>query len=341
MSVPTKLARLVASASKIRCELGEAAIWDNRASRLLWVDVLNATLFIVQESSSAIEIHDLKQFTQHITTVVPVEDVQNPELKNSVILGTTEGIAKYDLTTRVFENHPANPIHKTIIPKGAQARGNDGKADPKGRLWLGTLVRDLKTLDVVDKAAGLYCLDGWHGTPTQVLANVTVSNGIAWHENKLYYTDSPSCHIDVMDFNTTDSLGKICNTRRQHIKVSSGYPPVPDGCIVDKEGFVWSALFGAGCVRRYCPLTGAIVAQVQLPPEAGPQATALAWGGEKFADLYITTGHEYWNEEQKNEFPTAGKLFICDANDIATLCGGEEQSMGCPPYKFHMMGSDV
>ena len=39
-------------------------------------------------------------------------------------------------------------------------------------------------------------------------------------------------------------------------KCSEGYPPVPDGCVVDKEGYVWSALFGAGCVRRYNPETG-------------------------------------------------------------------------------------
>ena len=74
--------------------------------------------------------------------------------------------------------------------------------------------------------------------------------------DKMYYTDSPTAHIDVMDFHSTDTLETICASRRQQIKCSEGYPPVPDGCVVDKEGYVWSALFGAGCVRRYNPETG-------------------------------------------------------------------------------------
>ena len=253
-TLPTKVARLVQAASKYRSELGEAPIWDDRASRLLWLDVLGARLF-VKDSLNVIVEHNLKSFTEHITTIVPVSE---PEFKDIIILGTTEGYAKYDLSTRAFESHPSNPIHPShpTQQKNIQARCNDGKADPLGRLWLGSLVRNLQTLDVVSDAAGLYVLEGWSGTPTQVLSDVTISNGIAWHNDKMYYTDSPTAHIDVMDFHSTDTLETICASRRQQIKCSEGYPPVPDGCVVDKEGYVWSALFGAGCVRRYNPETG-------------------------------------------------------------------------------------
>jgi sugar lactone lactonase YvrE len=188
-------------------------------------------------------------------------------------------------------------------------------------------------LDVVSDAAGLYVLEGWSGTPTQVLSDVTISNGVAWYNNMMYYTDSPTAHIDVMDFNRTDSLETIIASRRQLIKCSEGYPPVPDGCAVDKEGYVWSALFGAGCVRRYDPKTGEAVAEIKLPVEAGLQSTACAWGGDEYGELYITSAHEYWNEEQKSEFPLAGCLFVCSAEDIVELCG---DSVGCGSHKFRM-----
>ena len=170
----------------------------------------------------------------------------------------------------------------------------------------------------------------------QVLSGVTISNGIAWHEDKMYYTDSPTCHIDVMDFNSTDSVATICNTRRPQIKISAGFPPVPDGCIVDSEGFVWSALFGLGCVRRFDPSTGDVVAEVRLPKEAGLQATACAWGGENLGDLYITCAHEYWTEEEIQAKPLAGCLFVCCEEDIAALCNGDGGLMGCSSFKFHM-----
>jgi sugar lactone lactonase YvrE len=331
MSIPTKIARLVQCAAKFKSELGEAPIWDDRSSRLLWLDVLGSKLF-TKNKANQVEEHDLKPYTEHITTVIPVFE---SEYNDTVILGTTEGFARYDLSTRQFESHPSNPIHKTEFPKDIQARSNDGKADPLGRLWLGSLVRNLKTLDIVDQAGGVYVLDGWSSEPVQVMSNISISNGIAWHENKMYYTDSPTAHIDVMNFNVDDSLDVICSTRTPTIKVSEGYPPAPDGCIVDKEGFIWSALFGAGCVRRYDPSTGEAVAEIKLPEEAGAQATACAWGGEHFGDLYITCAHEYWTEEECEEKPLAGCLFVCSAADIAEVCNTDE-SVGCSSYKFKM-----
>lgn len=333
--VKTITAKLVQSTATFRSELGEAPIYIG--SKLLWLDVLGSRLF-VKSSNDTVEEHNLKDFTEHITTIVPINN--EAELKDTVLLGTTDGIALYDLSTREYTPHPSNPIWNkdpSSIPKDQQTRGNDGKADPLGRLWIGSLVRNLQTLDIIDNAAGLYVLDGWSAAPIQVLSDISISNGVTWHagDNKMYYTDSPTAHIDVMDFNTEDSLETICNSRRPHIKISDGYPPVPDGCICDQEGYVWSALFGAGCVRRYHPVSGNVVAEVQLPIEAGVQSTAVAWGGANYGDLYITSAHEYWTEEQKNSFPLAGCLFKVDAQDIGALCDSSS-SMGTPPFKFNM-----
>ena len=249
---------------------------------------------------------------------------------NEVILGTTEGFARYDLDARVFEPHPCNPIHVPTEGGRIEPRMNDGKCDPFGRLWCGSLVRDLQNNDLVDGAANLWVLEsGWSKDqpPVKVRAGVTCSNGIAWHGNTMYYTDSPTFCIEAFAFDSeqrADSVADSMAETRKHgcIRVSNSYPPVPDGCVVDSHGFVWSAMFGAGCVRRYDPSSGECVAEIRLPEEAGMQCTAVAWGGPELDDLYLTSAHEFWTEEEKARHPLAGKLFVASGTEIAELCGG-------------------
>ena len=141
----------------------------------------------------------------------------------------------------------------------------------------------------------------------------------------MFYTDSPTCRIEAFAFDTeqrSNSVGESMAEEKAKlcIHVSDAYPPVPDGCIVDSHGFVWSAMFGAGCVRRYDPSTGECVAEVRLPKEAGTQCTACAWGGPDLGDLYITSAHEFWTEREKAEHPLAGRLFFVSRKDIAVLC---------------------
>lgn len=75
------------------------------------------------------------------------------------------------------------------------------------------------------------------------------------------------------------------------------------------------------------------MAEIKLPTEAGMQSTACAWGGDDYSELYITSAHEYWDEDQKAAFPLAGCLFVCSSEDIVALCG---DSVGCGSHKFRM-----
>ena len=106
-------------------------------------------------------------------------------------LGVQAGFALYDLDSRKFEPHPCNgALH------GAHTRMNDGKCDPQGRLWLGSIARSGPGgADLVPGASALYVLEGWaSAAPTKVLDGVTVSNGITWSEDgrTMLYTDSPT-----------------------------------------------------------------------------------------------------------------------------------------------------
>ena len=91
--------------------------------------------------------------------------------------------------------------------EGEGLRFNDGKCDPSGRFWIGSMDRKEK-----QKIGSLY---SWN--PIEGLVNreqgITVSNGMGWSpDNSLfYYIDSPTREVSVYDFDL--STGSIRNKR--------------------------------------------------------------------------------------------------------------------------------
>jgi sugar lactone lactonase YvrE len=293
-----------------------------------------------------------------VTTAVPVEGSDS-----LVLVGSTDGVALVDLDKgasswlphpssgslhgsngRSSNSSSGSSSYDDAAKEGQEVfvRMNDGKCDPQGRFWVGSIARHGGGPggDLFTGGAALYRLDGWAGTPFQVLGGLTVSNGLAWSLDGLtmYATDSPTGRVDALDFD--GETGAVSN-RRAAVRVSEAFPPVPDGCCLDSEGMLWVACFGAGEVRRYDLATdearprlatagdhggdlwpGArLLATVQLPPDAGGQCTAVAFGGPKMDALFITTAHEFWDEAQQAACPLAGALFTVGRDELRAKLG--------------------
>jgi len=303
---------------------------------------------------------------------VPVED------SNSLVLvGTTEGVALVDLDAGAssWQPHPSSgKLHgssgggsstkdNSLNVKGARdqsagpagevfVRMNDGKCDPQGRFWIGSIARHGSGPggDLKDGGAALYRLDNWASHPTPVVPHVTVSNGLAWSlDNKtMLVIDSPTCRVDAFDYDS--GTGALSN-RRLAVRVSEQYPPVPDGCCLDSTGMLWVACFGSGEVRCYDLNLDAgssdeeassttttnyeeansspdeamnqakLLATIKLPPDAGDQCTAVAFGGADLGTLFVTTAHEFWDESQKAACPLAGALFAVGPEELLAKMG--------------------
>ena len=123
----------------------------------------------------------------------------------------------------------ANPITDGNI------RFNDGKCDPSGRFWVGTM-----HLSFTEGVASLYRMDT-DKTVHKMLEGVTVSNGIAWTKDRhtMYYVDSHLRRIDAFDYN--DENGSITN-RRTVVAIPAGGGS-PDGIALDTEGKIWGRFF--------------------------------------------------------------------------------------------------
>jgi D-xylonolactonase len=178
------------------------------------------------------------------------------------------------------------------IPEERETRFNDVGADPAGRVFCGTMSTD-------DRPGRLFRLDP-NGTLTTILTEVGCSNGIGYtpDRTRMYYTDSNKREIYLFDYDR-DS-GEITN-QRVFVKIPEDLG-LPDGMTVDAEGYVWTAIWDGGCVIRFAP-DGTEERRVPLPAK---QVTCVTFGGDDYADMYVTTAG---GQNKDENGPGAGALF--------------------------------
>lgn len=265
-----------------KATLGEGAIWDHRRRLLYWVDILGRTVHVFDPTTGTDRAVDVGQF---VGTVVPRQH-------GDVMVAVYDGFAALDLATGKLEviADPEADLSDT--------RFNDGKCDPTGRFWAGTM-----SLKGVRQAGSLYCLDTDHRV-RRVLTGVTTSNGIVWTSDRctMYYIDTPTREVAAFDYD--DAIGNITN-RRVAVRIPADQGS-PDGMAIDAEDMIWVAHWDGWQVSRWNPRTGELLQTIPVPVA---RVTSCAFGGAGLDTLYITTARPAATGPRLSEQPHAGGLF--------------------------------
>ena len=276
-----------------KATLGEGPIWHAQKQVLYWVNILENQLHIYNPTTNEDRSIDVGQY---VTTVVPRKS-------EGLIVTVQNGFASLDPETEQL-----TIIHdpERHLPGN---RFNDGKCDPAGRLWAGTMSLG----SGITGAGSLYVMDR-DLSVRRVLDRVTISNGIAWSLDHLmmYYIDTPTREVSAFDYDIES--GSISN-RRTAVKIPETYG-FPDGMTIDAEGMLWVAGWGSSRVSRWDPKSGKLLQAVTIP---ATNVSACAFGGHNLDDLYITTAREGLTEEDLVEQPLAGGLFRVKPG----VCGNE------------------
>ena len=262
--------------------LGEGSLWDYRAGELIWVDIKGEILNFYNPHNE----FNKEMFTgQMIGTVVPTES-------GKVLVALQNGIYSLD---------PETGSKKLIVDPEEDKpdnRFNDGKCDPSGRFWAGTM-------SLVNKkdAGALYRLDR-DSTIHKMIDHVGTSNGIVWSadKTKMYYVDTPTMKVMVYDYD--DATGDISNPKVA-VQIPGGIG-APDGMTIDENGKLWVALWGGSAVGNFDPDTGELIRKIDVPAK---NVTSCAFGDEDLGTLYITTARESTSDAELERFPYAGSLF--------------------------------
>lgn len=264
-----------------RCALAEGPVWWE--GRLWFVDIEGHALHRFDPSSGA---HDVYPVGQRIGCAVPTDR------PGEWIVGLQEGLARW----RPESGEPVEMFARPEQGKEKLIRFNDGKVDPAGRLFAGTM-----PVDGGKHLGSLYRVDGDLSLHT-VIERVHLSNGLGWDLSRrtMYYIDTPTRTIDALDYDPATS--QISNRRTIHtIEPGIGGP---DGMCVDSAGTLYVALWGGRRVRCL-DHTGRIVQEISVAANA---VSSCCFGCDDLRTLYITTARQGEGKDTTTH-PHAGGIF--------------------------------
>lgn len=282
--------------SKTPATLGEGPCWHREEKVLYWIDIYGKKL---RRYNPADDSHDEWDMGQMIGTVAP-------RAKGGLIVALENGFAFFDPATEKLE-------HLDTVDDHPESRFNDGKCDPQGRFWVGSM-DNVKEERPMGK---LYRVDA-DGSVNVMDEGITISNGLSWSPDHktMYYIDSPTKNIFAYDFEA-DS-GNISNKRVAiTLNDEQGWP---DGMTIDSEGMIWLAHWAGKRVCRWNPNTAEVLETIPTP---APHTSCCCFGGDDLTDLYITTARKGLSDEQLEANPLSGHLFCMKA-----------PISGAPTYSF-------
>ena len=154
-------------------------------------------------------------------------------------------------------------------------RLNEGKADPRGRLWFGSMSKTREP-----EQAALYRLDA------NGLSRIrTITTRQRHRLGRRARADVPRRLGDPADRRVRLRRDDRRSRERPHWATIDADDGLPDGLTIDSEGCVWLALFQGGSVRRFDP-DGAVMFDVELPT---PFVTCPVFGGDDLSTLFVTS----------------------------------------------------
>ena len=271
-----------------KAELGEGPVWDPVAACLYFVDI---------------ELGLVHRYDPETRT--------SRALRIGTLVGAVALTGAGDLLLAVHDGFvaprslhgPSRAAIADVESDRPDQRMNDGKCDPAGRFWAGTMAIDerrgagaLVRLDADGRVHAM--LDRRHHLQRPRLERRRPADVLRRHADAHRLTSSTS----------TSPTGTIAN-RRSLARVAAG-AGWPDGLTLDADGYLWVALWSGGAVRRYAP-DGTLDRVVPVPVS---HPTSCAFGGPDLGDLYITTAATALTPDASAlREPLAGGLFRCRA----------------------------
>ncbi|KAG7162050.1 regucalcin-like [Homarus americanus] len=303
-------------------DLGEGPHWVENKQCLLFVDIANGNIHRYYPQTNKDQVLHVEEggSGSSLSFVVPIEGTEDLLI---VGLGRSFAVVQWSASDPDQHTVKVKGILHTVEDAYPFNRFNDGKCDPQGRLWAGTMdgVTDHSNADFAMHKSSLYCLDTDLNLTNQV-NKVSLSNGLAWSPDRktFYYIDSLKYSVDAFDYD--DVTYKICNRRTVVDYKAAGLEnDIPDGMCNDETGNLWVACFSGNKIICIDPKIGKIVRTVELPAK---NITSVCWGGADYSTLFVTSAKTYHSAEELATQPAAGCTFAITGLGVK----------GLPPTNF-------
>jgi sugar lactone lactonase YvrE len=272
--------------------LGESPVWHPRENALYYADIPGHKLQRFDPASGELRHWD---FDTDVASLAP-------RLDGTLLLAMRDGLWSFDPVSGERERMAEPPYDPS------NERFNDGKCDPQGRFWVGTIYEPREP-----PLASLHCFA--KGQLVKRAEGFTVTNGLAWSPNgrTMHWSDTTSHTIFAADFDPAS--GTLSRRRvfasfpvKQAGQSLATYGGRPDGAAMDADGCYWVAMFEGQRLLRLSP-EGEILQEVELPVRC---PTMPCFGGPNLKTLYVTSARANRPAAELIDQPWAGCVIALD-----------------------------
>jgi sugar lactone lactonase YvrE len=271
-----------------RAQLGECPLWSHAEGRLYWVDIDGRAVHCFDPVSGIDEVHAAPGRPTALARTGQA---------GRLLVAIERRLAFLDLGTGAWHDWV------TVEPDVNGNRLNDGRCDPVGRFWVGSM---FDPANAGRSIGALYRISG-DGAAVTVRTGVGVANGLAFSPEgrTMYFADTP--RRTVWEFDYDADTGEATNERV--FLDFSELPGKPDGACVDADGCYWTACVYGWAVARITP--GGMVDRIIALPVEKP--TMPAFGGADLSTMFITSIGGGGSHPIDPGQPEAGGVFAIDA----------------------------
>lgn len=246
--------------SDTRCALGEGPLWHPDRDELFWFDILGKRL---HARGMGPERH--WQFDEHVSAAGRID-------RDTLVIASETGLYQFDIGTG------ERRLLAALEADDPVTRSNDGRADPWGGFWIGTMGKRAEP-----GAGAIYRY--FRGELRRLVPDVTISNSICFAPDRsvAYYSDTRVGRIMRQPLAAAD--GWPAGRAEVFLDLGHSEEMGVDGSVVDSQGCLWNAQWGAARVARYAP-DGRLLETVAVPT---PQVSCPAFAGPDLRTLCITS----------------------------------------------------
>jgi sugar lactone lactonase YvrE len=264
------MAKPVICIAPVGDKCGEGAVWSAPERSLYWCDINRFLVHRYDEESCSVRSWVFDE---------PVVAIALSSERGRLLLALASKLVWWWPATDRREDHGFR------LPGYPRVRLNDGRADPLGNFWVGSMKNNVLQdgeLGEAGKGEGVLYRITPDAVVTEWRRDLGISNTLCWSPDRstFYFADTLENEIRAFDYSTTD--GSISRERRFFADFNRGSP---DGSAMDSEGHLWNCRFGGGCIALVAP-SGGLAETVEMPVT---NVTTCTFGGVDLKTLYVTT----------------------------------------------------
>lgn len=267
------------------CHLGEGPTYDATTDTAWWFDIREGRLFEAHLGSGAIRVHALGRMASALGRI---------DAERQLI------VAEDGLYIRKLGDG-AMTLLCPLEADNPATRSNDARVHPSGTFWIGTMGRQAEP-----EAGAIYAYH--RGKISTLFSRISIPNSICFSPDGAtgYFTDTPRAVLYAVPL--TPATGLPCG-EPEVLLHHTGIGGL-DGSVVDAEGQIWNACWGASRVDVYSP-QGERLRSLRVPAR---QASCPAFVGPDLSRLLVTSAWQDMDAAARAADPQAGCTFLLEAS---------------------------